>query len=54
MGQVLQQGLLQGREPVGGGRIVGAEADVHNMLAEVWEFAESDRRRFDEVLDGWI
>ena len=37
----------------GGGRIV--EAGVHNKLAEVWGFAESDRGRFDEeVLGGWI
>ena len=28
---------------------------VHNKLAEVWGFAESDRERFDEeVLGGWI
>ena len=26
----------------GGGRIMGAEASVHNKLAEVWGFAESD------------
>ena len=39
----------------GGGRIMGAETDVHNKLAEVWGFAESDRGRFDdEVLGGWI
>ena len=39
----------------GGGRIMGAEAGVHNKLAEVWGFAESDRGRFDEeVLGGWI
>ena len=38
-----------------GGRIMGAEAGVHNKLAEVWGFAESDRGRFDdEVLGGWI
>ena len=31
------------------------EASVHNKLAEVWGFAESDRGRFDEeVLGGWI
>ena len=55
MGQVLQRGLLQGREPVGGGRIMGAEAGVHNKLVEVWGFAESDRGRFDEeVQAGWI
>ena len=34
---------------------MGAEAGVHNKLAEVWGFAESDRGRFDEeVLGGWI
>ena len=38
-----------------GGRIIGAEAGVHNKLAEVWGFAESDLGRFDEeVLGGWI
>ena len=36
-----------------GGRIMGAEASVHNKLSEVWSFAENDRGRFDEeVLDG--
>ena len=55
MGQVLHRGLLQGRESVGGGRIMGAEARVHNKLAEVRGFAESDRGGFDEeVLGGWI
>ena len=29
-------------------RIMGAEAGVHNKMAEVWGFAESDRGRFDE------
>ena len=54
MGQVLQQGLLQGREPVGW-QDYRAEASVHNKLAEIWGFAESDRGRFDqEVLGGWI
>ena len=39
----------------GGGRIMGAEAGVHNKLAEVWGFAESDRGTYDEeVLGGWI
>ena len=34
---------------------LGAEAGVHNKLAEVWGFEESDRGRFDEkVLGGWI
>ena len=37
------------------GRIMWAEAGVHNKLAEVWGFAESDKGRFDgEVLGGWI
>ena len=36
----------------GGGRIMGAEAGVHNKLAEVWGFAESDRGRFDEEVLG--
>ena len=36
----------------GGGRIMGAEAHVHNKLAEVKGFEESDRGGFDEeVLD---
>ena len=48
MGQVLQWGLLQGQE------MVGVEAGVDNKLMVVWGFAESDRGRFDEVLDGWI
>ena len=34
MGQVLQWGLLQGQEP-DYGRIMEAEAGVHNKLAEV-------------------
>ena len=55
MGQILHWGLLQGREPVGDGRIMGVEANVHNKLAEVWGFVESDREKFDEeILDGWI
>ena len=33
---------------------MGAEASVHNKLAEVGWFVESDRGRFDEVLAGWI
>ena len=49
MGQVLQQGLFQGQEPV------GVEASVQNKLVEVGGFAESDRGRFDEeVLGGCI
>ena len=47
-GQVLQQGLLQGCEPV------GVEVGVHNKL-EVWGFVDGARGRFDEeVLGGWI
>ena len=39
----------------GGGRIMGVEASVHNKLAEVWRFAESNRgRSVEEVLGGWI
>ena len=54
MGQVLQWGLLQGREP-DYGRNMEAKAGVHNKLVEVWGFEESDRERFDEeVLGGWI
>ena len=30
------------------------EASIHNKLAEVWGFAESDRGRYEEVLGGWI
>ena len=52
MGQVLHRGLLQGLEPVGGGRIMGAEAGVHHKLAEVGWFAESDQGGFgEEVLE---
>ena len=55
MGQVLTLRSVAGSGASGGGRIMGAEAGVHNKLAEVWEFAESDRGRFDkEVLGGWI
>ena len=36
----------------GGGRIMGAEARVHSKLAEVREFAESDRGGFDEEVLG--
>ena len=32
---------------MGGGRIMGAETSVHNELAEVGGFAESNRRRFN-------
>ena len=48
-------GLIPGLGAGGGGRIMGAEAGVYNMVAEVWGFAESDRGRFDEeVMGGWI
>ena len=48
-------GSVAGSGAGGDGRIMGAEASVHNKLAEVWGFAESDRGRFDEdVLGGWI
>ena len=51
----LTTGSIAGSGAGGGGRIVGAEVSVHNKLAEVWGFAESDRGRFDEeVLGGWI
>ena len=46
MGQVLHRGLLQGQEPV------GVEARVHNKLAEVRGFAESDRGGFNEEVLG--
>ena len=53
MGQVLQWGLsVAGSGASRGGRIMGEEASVHNKLAEVWGFAESDRGRFDEVVLG--
>ena len=51
----LTTGSVVGSGAGGGGRIMGAEASVHNKLAEVWGFAESDRGRFEEeVLGGWI
>ena len=51
----LTTGSVAGSGASGGGRIKGAETSVHNKLAEIWGFAESDRGRFDEeVLDGWI
>ena len=36
----------------GGGRIMGAEARIHNNLAEVRGFAESDRGEFDKKVLG--
>ena len=54
-GAGLTPGSVEGSGAGGGGRIMGAEAGVHNKLAEVWGFAESDLGRFDEeVLGGWI
>ena len=43
MRQILHRGVLQGREPVGDGSSVGAEACVENELAGVRGFSESDR-----------
>ena len=52
---MLTTGSVAGLGAGGDGRIIGAEADVHNKLVEVWGFAESDRGRFDEeVLGGWL
>ena len=54
-GAGLTSGSVAGSGAGGGGRIMGAEAGVHNKLAEVRGFAESDRGRFDEeILGGWI
>ena len=54
-GAGLTTGSVAGSGASGGGRIIRAEASVHNKLAEVWGFTESDRGRFDEeVLGGWI
>ena len=54
-GAGLTPGSAAGSGAGGGGRIIGAKAGVHNKLAEVWGFAESDLGRFDEeVLGGWI
>ena len=51
----LTKGSVAGSGASGGDRIMETEASVHNKLAEVWGFAESDRGRFDEeVLNGWI
>ena len=36
----------------GDGSIMGAETSVHNELAEVGEFVESDKGRFDEEVLG--
>ena len=54
-GADLTTGSLAGSGASGGGRIMGAEAGIHNKLMKVWGFAESDKGRFDEeVLGGWI
>ena len=53
-GAVFTRGCVAGSGAGGGDRIMGVEAGVHNKLAEVWGFVESDRGRFDEVLGGWI
>ena len=47
MVQVLHRSLLQVQEPLGR-QDLGGETSVHNELAEVGGFAESDRRRFSE------
>ena len=46
MGQVLHQGLLQGREPV------GVETHVDNEWAEIRWFLEGDRRGFGKKVLG--
>ena len=46
MGQILQQGLLQGREPV------GVETCVHNELVEVGGFFEGERGGFGKEVLG--
>ena len=43
-GAGLALGSVAGSGASGGDRIMGAEADVHYKLAEVWVFAESDPR----------
>ena len=48
-GAGLTPASVAGSGASGGGRIMGAEACVHNKLAEVMGFAESE-----EVLGGWI
>ena len=51
----LTLGSVAGTGASGSDRIMGAEDGVHNKLAMVWGFVESDRGRFDEeVLGGWI
>ena len=53
-GAGLTTASVTGSGASGGGRIMGAEVNVHNKLVEVWGFSESDRGRFDEALGGWI
>ena len=48
----LTTGSVTGSGASGGGRIMEVEAGVHNKLAEVWGFVESDRGRFDEEVLG--
>ena len=51
-GAGLTLGSVAGSGTGRGGRIMVAEAGVHNKLVEVWGFAESDRGRFDEEVLG--
>ena len=51
-GAGLTLGFVAGSGASGGGRIMEAEAGVHNKLAEVRGFAESDRGGFDEEVLG--
>ena len=54
-GAGLTPGSVAGSGAGGYCRIMGAEAGIHNKLAEVWGFVDSNRGRFDEeVLGGWI
>ena len=51
-GAGLTPGSVAGSGAGGCGRIMGAEAHVHNELAEVREFVECDRGEFDEEVLG--
>ena len=51
-GAGLTPGSVVGSGTSGGGRIMGAEARVHNKLAEVRGFTESDRGGFDRR--SWV
>ena len=55
-GAGLTPGSVAGSGAGGSGRIMGAEAGVHHMLAEVGWFADSDRGGGfgEEVLGVWI